>query len=136
MTRKSRERLKGRKTAGRFSLVPDVVYDSPNYSKLSWPARALLSEVALQYSGHNNGDQTCAYAVHKRRGWQRSTLQKAAQELEDSGFLIRTRQGGRNRCNLYGLTWQALDECPGKGLDHGYATKGSPLALWKKVVAR
>ena len=133
MARKSRDKIKGRRTTGNFALVPEAVINSVAYSKLSWPARALLLEVAVQYRGFNNGDQACAHAIHRGRGWQRSTLQKATQELESGGFLVRTRQGGRNRCNLYGLTWQALDECPGKGLDHGYPTKGGPLSLWMKL---
>jgi len=132
VARKFRDKIKGRRTTGNFGLVPEAVINSAAYKRLSWPARALLLEVAAQYRGYNNGDLTCAHTIHKVRGWQRSTLQKATQELEGGGFLIRTRQGGRNRCNLYGLTWYALDECPGKGLDHGYPTKGPPLSLWTK----
>lgn len=130
---KRRARLKGRSTSGRFALVPVAVLDSLPYAALSWPARALLLDVAGQYSGANNGDLTAAHAVLRKRGWQRSTLQAAAAELEAAGFIVRTRQGGRNTCNLYAVTWQPIDDCPGKRLDHGYPVGGPPLRLWTKT---
>lgn len=130
---KRRARLKGRSTSGRFALVPVAVLDSLPYAALSWPARALLVELAAQYSGANNGDLTAAHAVLRKRGWQRSTLQAATTELEAAGFIVRTRQGGRNACNLYAVTWQPIDDCPGKRLDHGHAVGGPPLRLWTKT---
>lgn len=128
--RNKRARLKGR-TSGNFALVPLSVIDAPAYTALGWPARSLLLELAAQYNGHNNGDLTAAHAVLRRRGWQRSTLQTAVTELEESGFIVRTRQGGRHLCNLYAVTWQAIDPCPGKYLTHGYQD-GVPLRLWEK----
>lgn len=132
MPRNKLAKLKGR-TSGRFALVPVAVLDSQAYAGLSWPARALLLELAAQYNGANNGDLTAAHAVLKVRGWPRRTLQRATEELETAGFILRTRQGGRHLCNLYGLTWQTLDECPDKFLTHCYPTKGAPLRLWEKT---
>jgi hypothetical protein len=116
--------------------VPLAVLESLQYAALSWPARALLIELAAQFNGHNNGDQSAAFALHRKRGWTRSTLQAATVELEQAGFIVRTRQGGRNACNLYGLTWQPLDECAGK-LDAGHRIGGPASRLWdKKNLAR
>lgn len=126
---RTRLKAKGRQESGRFGMVPLTVLDSPAYAKLSWLARALLLEIAGQYTGRNNGDLTAAYAVHKTRGWARRSLQRATDELEKGGFIVRTRQGGRNACNLYGLTWKALDDCGGK-LDAGFRVGGPPLRLW------
>lgn len=130
---RSRLKAKGRATSGRFALVPVAVLDSPAYAALSWPARALLLDMAGQYSGANNGDLTAAHTIHKARGWPRRTLQRATEELEAAGFIVRTRQGGRNACNLYAVTWQPIDDCPGKRLDHGHAVGGPPLRLWTKT---
>lgn len=130
---RSRLKAKGRATSGRFALVPVAVLDSLPYAALSWPARALLVELAAQYSGANNGDLTAAHTIHKARGWPRRTLQRATEELEAAGFIVRTRQGGRNACNLYAVTWQPIDDCPGKRLDHGHAVGGPPLRLWTKT---
>lgn len=131
MARRKREKLKGRRTSGRFVLVPLTVLDSPAYAALGWPARALLFEMAGQYTGSNNGDLAAAHAVHQARGWACRSLQRATAELEAAGFIVRTRQGGRNACNLYALTWQPIDDCPGKGLDHGFPVDGRPLNLWR-----
>jgi hypothetical protein len=30
------------------------------------------------------------------------------------GFIEQTRQGGKNQCSLYAVTWLAIDECNGK----------------------
>lgn len=130
---RSRLKTRGRTTSGRFALVPLAVLDSPQYAALGWPARALLTELAAQFNGHNNGDLSAAHTLHKARGWTRSTLQAATAELERAGFVLRTRQGGRHVCNLFAVAWQPIDDCPGRNLDHGFPVGGPPLRLWTKT---
>lgn len=49
------------------------------------------------------------------RGWRsKATLDKARKELLAAGWLELSRQGGRNRCSLYSVTFYAIDECGGK----------------------
>lgn len=63
----------------------------------------------------NNGDISIAWKIMGSRGWHsKETLRQAEIELLDSGFISKTRQGGRNKCNLYAVTWWAIDECKGK----------------------
>jgi hypothetical protein len=51
----------------------------------------------------------------KKRGWNSSDqLFKAKDELTDRGLIMVSRQGSRNQCNLYAVTWQLMDECKGK----------------------
>jgi len=65
----------------------------------------------------------------KDRGWRsRDTLAQSTEELLRTGWVVRTRQGGRNRTNLYALTFHAIDECGGK-LDRA-ATCTAP-GYWK-----
>ena len=118
--------------SGRFVAIPLSVMDSVAYAKLKWTARALLVELAAQFKGHNNGDLSAAYALFKPRGWTRSTLQTATAELERAGFIVRTRQGGLHQCNLYALTWRAIDNCSGKNFDQGLPIGGAPLHLYAK----
>jgi hypothetical protein len=55
----------------------------------------------------------------QERGWHsKETLQNALEELRHYGFLTLTRQGGRNLCSLFAVTWWAIDDCGGK-LDVG-----------------
>lgn len=109
------ERRKQRSRGGGFAGIPREVMRSDQYARLTFKAKALLIEFAFQYKGTNNGDLSCAQKLMKHRGFPaRSTVSEACEELEEAGFIERTRQGGRNQCNLYALTWQPIDECRGK----------------------
>jgi|TARA_B100001971_G_scaffold150400_1_gene139529 hypothetical protein len=65
----------------------------------------------------------------RNRGWNSSDqLHKAKNELLERGLILVSRQGGRNKCSLYAVTWQPIDDCKGK-LDIGASNKS--LNLWK-----
>jgi hypothetical protein len=86
--------------------------ESDNYCNLTAGAVKLLVDIGSQYTGKNNGDLTAALTVLKGKGWKSpSTLDEKLSELLHYGFIIKTRQGGRNQCSLYALTWQSIDEC-------------------------
>ena len=55
-------------------------------------------------------------------------LNNTKNELVNKGWIVCTRQGGRNIPSLYGLTWLPIDRCGGK-LDVPHDTM--PLHLWK-----
>ena len=121
--------MKGRKQAP-FVGIPREVFDSTEFGNLSPQATKLLMELARQYRGKNNGDFSAAWQPMTLRGWNSpGTLHRAKEELVASGFAIITRQGGRNRCSLYALTWWPIDECNGK---HDERPTHAPLNLWKK----
>ena len=121
MTRRSN--TKGQNdTPGGFAGIPRIVMEHSDYIGLSFPAKALLIELAYQYRGHNNGDLTVGFAVMKGRGWKRdATVQKMIAELIRANLIVRTRESRFTnpgaRCALYALTWQAVDECKGKDLE-------------------
>ncbi len=126
----NRRRAKGRRESRSFVAVPHAVLESEAYSKLSgWSVRLLL-DLYSQYRGHNNGDFSMVWNFMNGRGWRsKDTLYRAREELTDNGFIVLTRQGGKNQCSLYAVTWQPVDECGGK-LDW----PPSPVALgyWKR----
>jgi hypothetical protein len=65
----------------------------------------------------------------EKRGWKsRDTLGRALAELLHFGMIEKTRQGGLNRCGLYALTWQPINDCRGK-LDVSATVLAS--GLWK-----
>ena len=116
-----RVRVKGRREGGSFARMPhDIFRGSPEHpapaSRLSKAALALLLDLAMQYSGRNNGNICASHAVMKRLAPERwssaGTLDSALVELVAEGFLEQTRQGGRNVASLYALTWQAVDQGP------------------------
>ena len=111
----SRRKATGRAEGGGYFKLPHAVMESPNYRALSPHARMLLNDVGLQFRGANNGDLSAAWKIMQARGWRsRDTLGRAQAELLHFGMIEKTRQGGLNQCNLFALTWLAIDECKGK----------------------
>lgn len=98
----------------RFAAMPHVVLDSPAYQSLGFAARALLLELARQFTGTNNGRLVLCRKALEPRGWNSdNTVNRAKKELIDAGLLVVTRQGQRpNKASWYGLTWLGLDWVP------------------------
>ena len=75
----------------------------------------MVIDIASQYRGHNNGDLCAPLSLMRKRGWNSSDqLEKAKKELIKKDVILVARQGGRNKANLYALTWFPIDECKGK----------------------
>lgn len=113
------KRFKGaadKRDGGQFLAVPMAVLNSVAYIQLSLSAKALLWDIAAQYSGDNNGDLAIAMKILSPRGWKsQTTVRKARDELVEAGLIAETRRGARpNKASLYGLTWCNLDPCGGK----------------------
>ena len=124
---------KGRRgSGGSFAALPHEYFQSPQYARLSPRAVKLLIDVYCQYRGNNNGDLTATWSLMRPRGWtSKSQLQKALDELEQSGWLLRTRQGTINMPSLYAVTFRGIDPCEGK-LDAGIKPHPTPLHLWRR----
>ena len=120
VTRRKREQ--GRTTTGQFIQIPYVVLESTSFTRLRPRAVKLLLDVIYQFNGRNNGDFTVAWGSMEKRGWSsKGTLGKAVQDLVDADLILKTRTGRfmnpGARCDLYAITWRAIDECPGKDLE-------------------
>ncbi|EUC68048.1 hypothetical protein Y017_06835 [Alcanivorax sp. 97CO-5] len=115
MAKDKRARIKGRKSTAGFMGLPHHILGSPAYLSLDGWAVKLLVDITSQYHGYNNGDLAIAWTIMKLKGWRsRATLNNARKKLLARGLIQLTRQGGRNRPSLYGITWQSIDECKGK----------------------
>lgn len=104
---------KGRRE--KYAGIPLAVLQTRKYASLNGWAVKLLVDFAAQYNGpgRNNGDLSAPFeSVMRFKGWRsKGTLNKALRDLEAVGFIVKTRQGGRNHCSLYALTWQPIDDC-------------------------
>jgi DNA-binding MarR family transcriptional regulator len=110
-----RNRNKGRRTSGTFMQIQHYILKSKEFGALTPYAVKLLLELAKEYNGTNNGDFSAAYSVLKKRGWNSpGTLSETLKELRRAGWIVVTRQGGRNRCSLFAVTWWPIDGCNGK----------------------
>ena len=102
-----------------FVLLPHVVLESPGYRLATHPARSLLIDIAMQYTGHNNGKLVACAKYLKPMGWNsHDTISRALVAIKEAGLLIETRMGMRpNRAAWYALGWYALDIVEGLDLD-------------------
>ncbi len=125
-------RNRRRKPGGRsfLQLYHDML-DHANFATLSPRATKLLLDIASQYRGSNNGDLVATSSRLKSRAWNSNDqIRKGVIELEQRGFIVKTRQGRRPKvANLYALTWLPIDECRGK-LEIRSTDK--PSHLWKR----
>ena len=105
--------------AGGFVALPWTVLDCPAYASLSYPARALLMEVARQFVRDNNGRMLLSIAYLRKRGWKSSdVITRAKRELLAAGFIFETVMGHRpNKASWYAVTWRMLDKL--QGYDEG-----------------
>lgn len=121
----------GRGREHSFLRLPHFLLKSDEFAELSGNAIKLLLDLAMLYKGANNGDLEMAWSGLKVRGWRsQSTIHKAKDELLATGWLVCTRHGGKNRCSLYAITWEPIDECPGKSLE--WPAEKVASHLWKK----
>lgn len=132
MGRRTRRNIEAREKRGGepFVGIPHIVLRSQSFAYLSRPATKLLLDLLAQYNGYNNGDLCATFSVMRKRGWKsESTLYAARRELENKEWIQVTRQGGRNTCTLYAVTFFGIDECNGK-LD--VIPRNKPSQAWRR----
>ncbi len=125
---------KGRSIVGGFAALPNAYFNTPEFAALSGRAVKLLIELVLRYNRSNNGDLAMTKSAMAARGFRStSQLVQARDELVNAGWIMCTRQGGRNIPSLYALTWEPIDRCGGK-LDVAHGPM--PPHLWKSENAK
>lgn len=137
----ARSKFKGNgdKCDGRtFVRLPIVVLESPGYRLASHPARALLIDIAMQYTGHNNGKLTACAKYLKAKGWRSNdTIVRARRELLACGLMIETRKGARpNRAAWFALSWLDLDQGQGLDIDPKLYRRGDYMRPEKTALQR
>ena len=116
---KDKQRRGSNKGSGRdgggFSAIPWSVLDCEAYRHLSHTARSLLMEFSRQYVKDNNGRLLASGRYLSKRGWKSAgVIQRAKQELIDTGFIYETVKGHRpNKASWYAITWQDIDRHSG-----------------------
>lgn len=110
-----------------FVRLPMVVLESPGYRLAGHVARALLIDIAMQYTGSNNGKLTACAKYLKSKGWRSNdTIVRARRQLIDCGLLIETRKGARpNKAAWFALPWLDLDQVHGLDIDPKHFRRGA-----------
>ena len=128
---RNRFKSKGRAESHSFVMYQRRVLSDPKFLALSPRAHKAVNYLAAQYRGNNNGDLCIAWKIARDKGWtSNSSLRMAVKELVAAGFVVLTRQGGRNLTSLYALAWFPIHECGGK-LD--MAPTPIPPNTWLKI---
>ncbi len=132
MSQRSRFKQKGR-TGPTFVMIPHFVLRSEQWADLPATSIKLLMELARQFLGFNNGDLAVTTSMLKERGWtSEATIWKHLHILEERGWIVKTRQGGKHiGCNLYAITWWPVDDCDGK---HQHPAETTPSHAWKNAI--
>lgn len=129
MTGKRRNSPRSKK---RFLYIPVEVLKSEACRTLPPSALKVLCCLGAQFSGFNNGDMAIARPITAEFGMRsRRQITDGAKLLEGRGLIIKTRQGGNNRCNLYAVTWHAIDYCKGKLEVPETKVAGNEWKKWK-----
>lgn len=130
-----RAKFKGRRAGGSFLALPHDYLDAPAFRALSPRATKALVQLAGQYRGQNNGTLALPRGRHEVFGWGHAhgSVDRALKELEASGFVVKTRQGGKNMPTLYAVTWWPIDRCDGR---HDHPVSAAPLNLWRRPEKR
>ena len=94
-----------------FIAVPKDVLTHPDYLGLPAASKALLFDVAVQFTGKNNGRLSPGFEAMKRAGWTSKTkLIRAKRALLECVFTMQTRIGHPPRtAEWWGFTWWKLD---------------------------
>ena len=115
-------------------VIPMSLLRHPNFRNLSPRACKMLCDLATQYTGFNNGYLCGAWTLARDWGWASpTTVREALLELEHYGIIERTQQGGRNKPNLYALTFRRIDEDLARRPLDASATQ-APRNSWKLEV--
>lgn len=124
MSSRKHSKCRRTRTQGMFTGVPHVVLRHSNFIECPARAKALLFDLMEQvrFDGEggwaNNGDFQITLRCMRGRGWtSRDQLWKARNELLEASLIVQTRQGGRNHCSLYAITWEPINRCLDK---HGH----------------
>lgn len=103
-----------RKTrAPRFAMLPVPVLNTEAVKTLSHAAFRVLTLLAAQFDGRNNGDLGLTSNQAATSGIRsENTFYRALRELEERGLLERTYEASRvpPRPTKYGLAWMPLDD--------------------------
>jgi hypothetical protein len=104
----------------RFFMLTFSMGRSLAWRSLSGAAVKVFIELRCHFNGHNNGVLFLSYGdASKHLHLSRSTVKRAFDELQEKGFVRKTRQGARH-CRL-ASTWAVTDRPLKEGEPPTYA---------------
>lgn len=133
------KRKQSRSAHKRYVSLPHCVLDSASYAKINGNAIKLLTLIARQWNGYNNGNLTSTWEQMKPYFGGQDTMRSALKALlqnrliEVTGTGTTSRKGGLPP-TLYAITWESIDEYRGNGqMTTGHTLKPTRND-WNKAV--
>ena len=98
-----------------FAGIPRYVIRCDAYKSLGGNAVKLLTHLAYQFKGRNNGDLLITHSLLKDYFKSNQTMYSARDELEQKGFIAINVYGGMSyggykAPTLYALTWLTVND--------------------------
>ena len=127
------------KNTSSFAGIPRHIIDHKSFKSLGYAARSLLTLLAYQYKGKNNGNLVITWSLLDEWFGSNATMYKARDSLYKAGFIVINAYGGRSGNgtklpHLYALTWETINELTGDNnwmrYTH-YPTNKTPLNYWR-----
>jgi hypothetical protein len=117
---------------GSAFVIPVSLLQHSNFVRLGPHAVKLVLDLGRQYTGFNNGYLCAAWNLMRKVGWRsRETLDLAVAETLHYNIIVKTQQGGRNKPNLYALTWWPI-HAKDTGLPLDVPATQKPSDAWKE----
>lgn len=132
------KRRQSRSAHKRYISLPHCVLDSTSYADLNGSAIKLLTLIARQWNGYNNGNLTCTWDQMKPYFGGQDTMRSALKALIKQRLIEITGTGSTSRKGglppvLYAITWESIDEYRGKGQMTAKPTSTPIRNDWDKI---
>ena len=131
-------RNKARKSTSPFLSLNKGALKSPHFRSLSGNETKVFIHLYGEYNGSNNGYLALPYnRADKELHISRQLLSKTLKQLEEKGWIEKSRQGGKGRLSYYAVTIEPVDEVIKNGVSvHDLRPTKTASHKWRNCLAK
>lgn len=117
-----------------IAAIEKRVIHSPAFAALAPSSVVVLLLLAANLAKDRNGHIQLSESDAAAHGIERKTLRRALKDLEDHGFIFKTKHGGKvqGHCHKWALTWLEIKHRNGLSEAHLERFKPFAYARWEK----
>lgn len=131
-------RNKARKGTRPFLSFDKGALKSPHFRSLTGNETKVFLHLYGEYNGSNNGYLALPYnRADKELYISRQLLSKTLKQLEEKGWIEKSRQGGKGRLSYYAVTIEPVDEVIKNGVSvHDLRPTKTASHKWRNCLAK